>query len=76
MKLLVLRYQDMITNGIANHRKQMEAAGYKRGVNKQEQAPQPKAKPPIVNATPRQGTQVDSKPKPIQTNALFNTLGL
>jgi hypothetical protein len=76
MKLLVLRYQDMITNGISNHRKQMEAAGYKRGVNKQEQAPQPKAKPPIVNATPRQGTQVDSKPKPIQTNALFNTLGL
>lgn len=83
MKLLVLRYQDMITMGINNHRKQMEAAGYSRGesqvAEKQQpvrQVARPKAKPPVVNATPRQGTQVDSKPKPVQTNALFNTLGL
>lgn len=83
MKILAIRYQNIVANALDQQKKQMEAAGYTKA---QAQAPvqqqpravaQPRPKPPSVQATPRQGTTVDAKPSanPKQ-NALLGALGL
>jgi hypothetical protein len=84
MKILAIRYQNIVNNALDQQKKQMEAAGYtKAQVSQQpvQQQPkvvaQPKPKPPSVSATPRQGNTVDAKPSvnPKQ-NALLGALGL
>jgi hypothetical protein len=83
MKILAIRYQNIVANALDQQKKQMQAAGYTKS---QAQAPvqqqpravaQPRPKPPSVSATPRQGTTVDAKPSanPKQ-NALLGALGL
>ena len=84
MKILAIRYQNIVANALDQQKKQMEAAGYTKAQVAQAPAPQqprqvaqPQPKPPSVSATPRQGTTVDAKPaNPKQQNALFGALGL
>lgn len=84
MKILAIRYQNIVNNALTNQKKQMEAAGYTKAQVAQQTAPQqpkavaqPQPKPPSVSATPRQGNTVDAKPaSPKQQNALFGALGL
>ena len=84
MKILAIRYQNIVNNALDQQKKQMEAAGYTKAQVAQQPAPQqpkvvaqPKPRPPSVQATPRQGTTVDAKPSanPKQ-NALLGALGL
>jgi hypothetical protein len=84
MKILAIRYQNIVNNALTNQKQQMEAAGYTKAQVAQqptEQQPravaQPKPRPPSVSATPRQGNTVDAKPaNPKQQNALLGALGL
>ena len=77
LKLMALRYGDKVNNEIATHREQMEKAGYRR-VEQAAPQEQPKApeKPPVVNATPRQGSSVETKQAPKEDNAILAALGL
>lgn len=82
LKILALRYSDLIQNALNQQRSQLEKAGYTRATAQpsqqaptQTQAPAPK--PPSVATTPRQGTTVDAKPRPKNPNsALLGALGL
>ena len=79
---MALRYGDKVNAEIKHHRDQMEKAGYTR-VSQAEQptvSQQPaRAKPPVLNATPRQGSVVDTKQSPKadgSNNAILSALGL
>jgi len=83
LKLLAIRYSDKVKSELDSHRKMLEKAGYVRqSANPEPKEPQQKiapkqvTKPPVVNATPRQGSSVESKQAPKQTNALMSALGL
>jgi hypothetical protein len=83
LKILAIRYQDLVNNALTHQRTQLEKAGYTKSDAQpvQQQAPvqtkEPAPKPPSVATTPRQGTTVDPKPQPKSTNnALLGALGL
>lgn len=78
LKLMAIRYGDKVNSEIQQHRAQMEKAGYTR-VQGQPQVPQqakPAPKPPVVNATPRQGSSVETKQPAKSENAILSALGL
>lgn len=82
LKIMALRYGDKVNSEIKHHRDQMEKAGYTRvaqsGQPTVSQQPS-RAKPPVVNATPRQGSSVDGKQTPKaegSNNAILSALGL
>ena len=83
LKILALRYSDLIQNALNQQKSQLEKAGYTRSATQttQQQAPiqtkAPAPKPPTVATTPRQGTTVDANPKRKNPNsALLGALGL
>lgn len=83
LKILALRYQDLVANALHAQKSQLEKAGYTRANAQpvQQEAPvqaqAPAPKPPTVATTPRQGTTVDPKPQPKSpNNALLGALGL
>jgi hypothetical protein len=82
MKILAIRYQNLVNNALNQQKQQMEAAGYTKSQSVQQQpvqqqpVAQTKPKPPSVSATPRQGNTVDSKPANPKQNALLGALGL
>lgn len=83
LKILAIRYQDLVANALNEQRSQLEKAGYTRSDAQpaQQQAPvkakAPAPKPPTVAATPRQGTTVEPKSQPKNpNNALLGALGL
>ncbi len=84
MKILALRYQDLVANAIQEQRSQLEKAGYaKQGVSEtpRQQAPTQRAptpKPPVVPTTARQGTTVAQPKAKASTpnSALLGALGL
>lgn len=83
LKILALRYSDLVKNALHQQRSQLEKAGYTRSeaqpAQQQEpvQAQAPAPKPPVVATTPRQGTTVDPKPQQKNpNNALLGALGL
>lgn len=83
LKILALRYQDLVQNALHQQRAQLEKAGYAKVDQPKQtepapaQAPAPAPKPPSVATTPRQGTTVDANPQPKSpNNALLGALGL
>lgn len=80
LKILALRTQEQVNAAIGKQREILKASGYTKEVAEQQVVQKVKQqevtqKPPVVNATPRPGNNLNSN-KPVRpNNAVMNVLG-